>query len=103
MGAWLVSLETLHTDDAMRADLSTALASVGGEITSAPGTGRCVVRLMVPGAGPADALQVAMEVWRASVADIGRPGWPVFAADVIDRVDAPATSATQKKSSRRTA
>ncbi|HVF20753.1 MAG TPA: hypothetical protein VNA14_10970 [Mycobacteriales bacterium] len=102
MGAWLVSLETLHTDDAMRVELSAALAAVGGEITGAANTGRCVARLLVPGATPTDALQMAMEVWRTAVADNGRPGWPVFAAEVVERVDAP-KAAAKKRPARKSA
>ena len=103
VGAWLVSLETLHTDDAMRVELSTALSAVGGEITGAANSGRCVARLLVPGATPTDALQMAMEVWRTAVADNGRPGWPVFAADVVERVDAPVKTTAKKKPARKSA
>jgi len=103
VGAWLVSLETMHTDDEMRVELAAALASVGGEITGAANSGRCVARLMVPGATPTDALQMAMEVWRAAVADNGQPGWPVFAADVVERVDGAPTAAAKKRPARKSA
>jgi len=103
MGAWLVSLETMHTDDAMRVELSAALASVGGEVLSDVRGGRCTARLLVPGATPSDALSVAMDVWRTAVADNGRPGWPVFAADVVERVDAPAKTTAKKKPVRKSA
>ena len=97
VGAWLVSLETMHTDDAMRAELSTALAAVGGEITGARDTGRCVARLLVPGGNANDALSIAMDVWNTAVAGSGRPGWPVFAADVVERVDAPRSAPAKKR------
>lgn len=103
VGAWLVSLETMHTDDAMRIELAAALMSVGGEISDADRSGRCVARLLVPGATPNDALQMAMEIWRTAVADNGRPGWPVFAADVVERVDAPPKSAAKRKPARKSA
>jgi len=103
VGAWLVSLETMHTDDAMRVELSAALVAVGGEITGAAGSGRCVARLLVPGASPHDALQMAMEIWRTAVADNGRPGWPVFAAEVIERVDAPTKTVSKRKPARKSA
>ncbi|HVE62790.1 MAG TPA: hypothetical protein VNB94_03160 [Mycobacteriales bacterium] len=103
MGAWLVSLETMYTDDAMCIALSAALASIGGEIVGAPDSGRCLARLLVPGATSTDALQMAMEIWRTAVADSGRPGWPVFAADVVERVDPVPTAASRRKTSRKTA
>ncbi|HVE99481.1 MAG TPA: hypothetical protein VNA12_09915 [Mycobacteriales bacterium] len=103
MGAWLVSLETMHTDDATRVDLSSALAPVGGEIFGEESGGRCTVRLLVPGGTANDALSVAMDVWRSAVDGAGRPGWPVFAADVVERVDAPRKAPTKKKPARKTA
>ena len=86
MTAWLVSLETMHTDDAMRGELTAALAAVGGEL-SGPDSGRTTARVLVPGSSPAEALATAMDVWRAATETAGRPGWPVFAADIVERVD----------------
>ena len=102
VGAWLVSLETMYTDEAARAELVAALSPVGGELVGGANGGRCTARLIVPGHSPADALGIAMDVWRSAVDAAGRPGWPVFAADVVERVDAP-VKATKKKAARKSA